>query len=148
MLHEHFLRAIFRWNVRRRLRARPPKVRWVSWDDVALTLCYKPRVVCQRVEFANVQQVIAWKEDLFGQDCINLGFRSAAGLVSVGEDVEGFERVIGELLPERFAGLYEHWYVVVRDPAFERNLTLVWGERTFPDDPVSQENQKQYPRQR
>lgn len=82
-----------------------------------------------RIPIDQIRQVIAWKDDLFGYDSVVVGLRikNDPRFYRVFEEDEGsqaFFRWLGELTDGAWGALWRQ----VTFPAFEYNLTHIWGE--------------------
>ena len=81
------------------------------------------------INWADVREVVAFKEDLFAHDEICVGFRTdeTDSYPRVEEDFVHYEELLQEL-PRRFPGLRTDWFSDVAVPAFAPNWTTLWGE--------------------
>jgi hypothetical protein len=79
--------------------------------------------------WADVREVVAYKEDLFGYDDICVGFRldDTDQYFRVTEEFIHYEELLQEL-PRRFPGIRTDWFNDVAFPAFVPNWTTLWGE--------------------
>ena len=99
----------------------------IRLDDDGFSLMEKTSVFTS-VQWKDVLQIFAFKEDLFSIDLICLGFRTddEGGWQSIDEEMEGYESLLGEI--ERRYGIQsKDWFLKVAVPAFERNFTHLWG---------------------
>ncbi len=82
-----------------------------------------------RIEWADVREVVAFKEDLFGYDEICVGFRThdADSYPRVTEEFVHYQELLQEL-PHKFPGIRTDWFSDVAFPAFVPNWTTLWGE--------------------
>jgi hypothetical protein len=85
-----------------------------------------------RVDWSSVNEVAAFKHDLFGFDEICLGFRcdSDDRFCWVGEEDIGF-RELRAKVEQHFDGIPEDWWSAVTLPAFEENWTSIWKRATI-----------------
>jgi hypothetical protein len=78
--------------------------------------------------WADVKEIVAWKDDVWSNDIICMGFRleDAARYVWCDEECDGW----GELLKkvEQIIGKPDTWWSKVAFPAFETKWTTIWGE--------------------
>jgi hypothetical protein len=81
------------------------------------------------VEWADVREIVAYKEDLLTVDRICIGFRTDATdrYKSVTEEDDHYEVLLTEL-PRQFDGIRTGWFRDVAFPPFFTNRTLLWGE--------------------
>ncbi len=81
----------------------------------------------QRIPFAEVRKVVAFKRDCYTVDSIRMLLETDAGVVEIGEEMAGWEAWTAAL-PERLAGAkrFEEWFFEVAFPAFEENATIVF----------------------
>ena len=82
----------------------------------------------RRVSWSDVEEVYAYKDDLFAFDEIRLGFRIADNGASwtVSESWPGYPELLAAL-PLRFPGIRTDWFSEVAFPAFEAKRTTLWG---------------------
>ena len=85
-----------------------------------------------RVDWSSVNEVAAFKRDLFGIDEICLGFRcdSDDRFWWVGEEDIGFKELRGKV-EQHFDGILEDWWSAVAFPAFEEKWTSIWNRATI-----------------
>ncbi len=83
-----------------------------------------------RILWGSIQEVFAFKQDLFAVDQICLGFRvdDTEGYVWVGEDDNGFKAFRTEI-EMRFPSIDSQWFVKVAQPAFQENRTTLWQRK-------------------
>ena len=96
-----------RWEARGA--RRPVRVEAVAWDSVV--------------------SILAFKVDRWTVDEIRLAFELRDGRrVEISEECGGYPELVREL-PERLVGCaaFEDWWPKVAFPAFEANLTVVFG---------------------
>jgi len=79
------------------------------------------------LEWKNVVEVFAYKDDLFTYDIICIGFRTneAGEYVKVDEESEGYEGLIS-FLPAQFSGIRTDWFSEVAFPAIESCVISLW----------------------
>lgn len=144
-----FGRLARRWRIGRRLRRRHeasvgPGI--LEWTDEELARRLGDGRLAWRIRWHDVREIAAYKQDLFGYDRIWLSLRRTGQppewVECQDEDLK-WEALCFEQLPARFPGLMEHWWTVVAFPAFVTNYTMVWGERTLPDNADSLRRQKE-----
>lgn len=118
-------------KLKRRLSHREPR-REVRSDDAGFEVLIDGRSTA-RVQWTEVLEVFACKDDLFSYDEIRIGFRLAAdgSHQSVGEDFVGYNELLARLRP-RFTGIRDDWFSDVAFPAFATNRTTLWGEPWAP----------------
>lgn len=83
--------------------------------------------VVSEVRWSDVEEVFAFKRDLFSFDLICLGFRTADHhtICEVDEEFTGYKKLVDEL-KSRFPGLKTDWFAEVAFPAFKTNQTILW----------------------
>ena len=105
----------------------------VAIDDTGLEL-WDESCAAQvwRCYWADVKEVVAWKEDCFTSDNICIGFRveEEPQYLQVVEEAEGWQELLAEL-EQRYRIRPEDWWSRVAFPAFRTNWTSLWGVR-FP----------------
>lgn len=81
------------------------------------------------VAWASVQEIFAFKIDLFTCDSLQLGIRvSDDGTYwQVGEDDAGFHKLLAEI-ERRFGIAHDDWYSDVVFPAFAANRRTLWAK--------------------
>jgi hypothetical protein len=80
-----------------------------------------------RVKWADVKEIVAFKEDLFAYDLICLAFRVSDNdeWYKIDEEMEGFGEIL-DPLSEAFPGIPDCWYQDVMHPAFATNAAVLW----------------------
>ena len=80
-----------------------------------------------RLQWTDVNGVVAYKRDLFAYDEICLGFSSPDGGVEVNEQMQGWNTLI-EALPAYLAGVPspDQWWEKVAQPTFATNFTTLF----------------------
>jgi hypothetical protein len=80
------------------------------------------------VRWAQIDQITTRKQDLVTFDAIYLGFRrrDTDRWLKVPEDCAGFMD-LAEEMRRRFPSIPSGWYLQVMQPAFQTNLTLLYG---------------------
>jgi hypothetical protein len=93
-----------------------------------------------KIDWSSVNEVAAFKHDLFGFDEICLAFRcdSDDKFWWVGEEDIGFKDLQARV-ERRFDGILKDWWSAVAFPAFEENWTSIWIRAT----PESNEEEAQ-----
>ncbi len=86
------------------------------------------------VRWADVKEIVAFKEDIFAYDLICLAFRVSdeGECFEIDEEMPGYKSVL-MALPAAFEGIRTDWFQEVAVPAFERNPTTLW--RSDAQDP-------------
>ncbi len=81
------------------------------------------------IEWSDVREVVAFKEDRFAYDEICVGFRTddSDSYRNVTEEFVHYRELLEEL-PRRFPGIRTDWFSDVAFPAFVPNWTTLWGE--------------------
>jgi hypothetical protein len=81
-----------------------------------------------RVDWSSVNEIVAFKHDLFGFDEIYLGFQCECDdrFWWVGEEDIGFKE-LQATVEQRFDGILEGWWSDVAFPAFKENWTSIWS---------------------
>lgn len=81
----------------------------------------------QRIPFAEVRKVVAFKRDCYTVDSISMLLVTDAGVVEISEEMSGWEAWTAAL-PERLSGAkrFEEWFFEVAFPAFEENATILF----------------------
>jgi hypothetical protein len=85
---------------------------------------------CQfEVVWADVREVVAYKEDCFCYDEICVGFRvdDSDNYFRVMESSLNYELLLKEL-PQKCPGVREDWFEEVAFPAFAPNWTRLWSK--------------------
>ncbi|WP_367871957.1 hypothetical protein [Luteolibacter sp. Populi] len=82
-----------------------------------------------RVDWAEVGEIVASKEDLFSVDEICVGFRYADSddYQCVDESDAGYKELLAAL-ELNFPGIKTDWFSDVAFPAFETNWTVLWSK--------------------
>ena len=106
----------------------PRETREVAWDDAGFEVREHGRVLV-RVQWQDIREIFAYKEDRFTVDDICLGFRAREDDIfyMVSEDFVGYRPFLTHL-EQRFSGIRTDWFSEVAFPAFEPNRTTLWGE--------------------
>lgn len=105
------------------------ETREVVCDESGFTLAERGEIV-GRVDWSDVLEVFAYKEDLGHFDTICVGFRTRdeGTLCLVSEDFIGYKELVAEL-ERRFSGIRADWFAQVAFPAFAPNKTVLWEKR-------------------
>lgn len=87
--------------------------------------------VSDRLEWASVLEVFAFKDDVFGTDIICIGFRTddMGFHWKIDEEYEGYKD-LKTFLPEVFPGIRTDWFSDVAFPPLATCLTSLWGEQS------------------
>jgi len=82
------------------------------------------------VKWSDVEEIRAYKADLFSYDliCWGFGLRGEDALVEVNEEMAGFER-LQEAVGARYGVALEDWWSRVAFPAFATNMTVIWSRQ-------------------
>ncbi len=93
-----------------------------------------------RIEWADVREIVAFKEDIFSYDEICVGFRVADEDTywRVTEEFTGYTELLQEL-ETRFPRIRTEWFKEVAFPAFVPNWTVLWGT-PFPPEKRAAKN--------
>ena len=85
--------------------------------------------VALHIEWADVREIVAFKEDLVAYDEICVGFRTddTGQFWRVTEKSHHYQELLEEL-PSRFAGIRTYWFSEVAFPGLVPNWTTLWGE--------------------
>jgi hypothetical protein len=85
----------------------------------------------QHIRWADVVEIVAYKEDLLAVDDIRLGFRlgGQSDYFAISEDLNGFNDLL-EMLPAHFPGIRTDWFGDVAFPAFAENWTVIWTKNS------------------
>jgi len=123
-----FIQKMFLWF---RKPERPKPV--IRMEKSGFSVTEDDKVVFH-IMWADVREVVAYKEDLFGYDVICVGFRTddTDSYPRVTEEFVHYEELIQEL-PREFPGFRTDWFADVAFPAFVPNWTTLWGEPFVPD---------------
>ncbi|QQS09669.1 MAG: hypothetical protein IPK69_03345 [Phycisphaerales bacterium] len=119
-------RRIIEWLQSRRERD-TTKASWVvMWDNVSVWVRLNGEVV-QRCRWDEVRQIVAYKDDVWAYDIINVAFVTQDECLAfrADEEFEGFCEFMLEF-QRRFPDHNKEWYRQVMIPAFERCWTVVW----------------------
>ena len=97
----------------------------VEFDDCGFRLIQQQKVL-REVRWADIQEIVAFKRDLFSYDAICLGFRidERDHFVEVAEDYPGYKPFLSTV-EQRFP-LKDDWWREVAFPAFATNWTTIW----------------------
>lgn len=118
----------------------------LEWNNEELIRRLGDGRLTWRIRWKDVREIVAYKQDLFGYDRIWLSLRrdgQPPEWVECQDADDRWEALCFEQLPAHFPGLMEHWWTVVAFPAFVTNYTMVWGDRTEPDDADSLRRQSE-----
>lgn len=96
-------------------------------DATGFSLIHNDSVLF-RLPWTEVQEIIAYKEDWLTIDCVCLGFRvSDDGFYyRVDEEIIGWDSLVKQL-EQVYPNLTRTWWRDVAFPAFQTNLTTIWG---------------------
>ena len=124
------VKALFE-RIQERFRRREEKA-ILSWNDTSFCVHARGKLVAQ-VDWAEVLEIVAWKEDLFTYDIICLGFRvrEDGAYWQINEEFDGYSEFHTEL-NRRFPEIKPDWVMDVAFPAFARNRMTLWrrGQRS------------------
>ncbi len=83
-----------------------------------------------RVDWCSVEQIVAYKVDLFSIDlmCLRLMLSPTGSEVEIRENDRGWQTVV-DAIARRFE-FSETWWSRVAFPAFEGNVTVLWEQKT------------------
>jgi len=90
-----------------------------------LSICNKKGEPLSAFRWDKVDEIQTYKHDNFVTDEICLAFVIGDRLFEVSEEDQGFKQIM-EVLPDRFPGLSESWYLDVMEPAFASNHRVLW----------------------
>jgi len=86
-----------------------------------------------KISWFELNEIIAFKKDLFAYDLICLGFRTNGdSFWEVDEECIGYTELLKEL-EKQFPGFRTDWFAQVANPAFALNRTTLW-ERTLSEE--------------
>ncbi len=77
-----------------------------------------------RSEWRDIVRVTAFKRDLFSVDLVCLMLESAAGMLEVNEQMDGYAAFEAQL--EQALGIGAAWKLAVLFPAFETNAAVIY----------------------
>jgi hypothetical protein len=79
------------------------------------------------LRWSDVEEVHAYKRDLFTTDLICLAFKRCEKeeYFEIHEEMAGYHDLL-EVLPSHLAGFTSEWFVSVAVPAFEANHQVIW----------------------
>lgn len=103
-------------------------------DEVGVRLRdVKSQADVWRVQWADVREIAAWKDDVFCYDIICMGFRigDEDAFFECDEKRAGWDALNAALL-DRFGVRWENWFSVVAYPAFVLNWTVLWHRSEAP----------------
>lgn len=86
---------------------------------------------CAELRWSEVEQVHAYKRDLFTTDLICLGFKKSGKeeYYEIHEEMAGYHDLL-EVLPSCLAGFTLEWFPSVAFPAFKTNHRVIWKRVT------------------
>jgi hypothetical protein len=81
-----------------------------------------------QIEWASIDEIIAWKRDLLTVDCICMGFAWAGSdvLKIVDEEMIGWDELQAAIEQRLGVKYAEGWWREVAIPAFAENRRIVW----------------------
>jgi len=103
-----------------------PSKRGVRFDERGFSVI-EDGGVSTGMAWNDVAKIFVVKIDLFSYDEVRLGFgsRHAGRVVETGEDDEGFDPFVEEVL-KRYPSIPRDWLTEVAYPPFEENLRILW----------------------
>ena len=89
----------------------------------------KDNVCIWQISWADVKEIVAWKDDVWAYDIICIGFRigDAPEYLWCDEENAGWDELSKKLAT--MAGVEADWWRKVAFPAFAANWTTIWWER-------------------
>jgi hypothetical protein len=119
-----------RWleTLRRWFKKTPARTPWIALAPHGFSVLDVPTPLFE-VAWADVREIVAYKEDLFSYDEICLGFRTdaAANYWRLTEEFSNYKILLLEL-ERRFPDIRTDWFHEVAYPEFATNWTTLWGE--------------------
>jgi hypothetical protein len=112
--------------------------RWRRWgvheEGISITGAQVPPV---QLKWADIEQVVAFKRDLYVHDqlCLGLAIKGRDGVLPLEEDNPDWGEVVQQL-EARFP-LPENWKGQVMHPPFETRWTVLWPDPSAKPDPHS-----------
>ncbi len=87
-------------------------------------------ICIEKFAWESVLEIFAFKVDLFSIDEICIGFRidDEGTYNEINEEMHGYNELLN-FLTVQFYGIKENWFSEVAHPAFETNLTSLWGNK-------------------
>ena len=103
-----------------------PKYGTVYEDTIHLKIA-GPKGNTAAVKWDDIEEVHAFKRDLFTFDLICLSFKKAGReeYYEISEDMVGYHDLL-EILPRRLRSFNMEWFLSVASPAFETNHRIIW----------------------
>ena len=103
-----------------------PEKPHINLTSLGYSLRKAGKVVAE-VCWSDVNEIFAFKQDVFSYDLICLGFRlrDSDTICEVDEECAGYKQLVSEL-ETRFPGLKTDWFAEVAFPAFKTNQTILW----------------------
>jgi hypothetical protein len=103
----------------------------IDFDECALTVTTTYSHASEsrsRLQWQNVNGVVACKRDLITSDLICVGFSSPDGGIEVNEEMKGWQAFV-EVLPTHLPGVppYAEWWARVAQPPFATNATKLFS---------------------
>lgn len=103
--------------------------------DVEGVRKYSDGTLLFAVAWRDVEEVVAWKEDNFAFDTINLGFRrkGSTEILAFDEDEDKVNWLpLVDSIEKRFA-VSSEWLNSIAVPAFETKWSSLWGKPSNPE---------------
>ncbi|MEX2558701.1 MAG: hypothetical protein WD403_02250 [Pirellulales bacterium] len=82
-----------------------------------------------RIRWAEVDEIVAWKDDVWAYDIICIGLRSGQKQYRCDEEQHGWHDLL-RTIERLFAIRRDDWWRRVALPAFETSLTVIWRRGT------------------
>lgn len=97
------------------------------YDDIAYLKITGPKGDTKTLKWSDVEEVHAFKADLFHIDLICLSFKKSDGkeYYEINEDMVGYRDVL-EILPKRLPNYDPGWFSSVAYPVFTPNHRVIW----------------------
>jgi hypothetical protein len=102
-------------------------------EEESLTIITKKERL--KIEWADIDEVHAFKRDISTVDLICLAFkrRDRDEYLEVHEEMSGYRDML-KVLPEHLPGYSDAWFSEVAFPAFATNHRVVWKSRSEPNE--------------
>lgn len=99
----------------------------ISVDDAGVSEVSPTGKTMQHVRWDEVEEIAAWKVDLYSYDVIRIGVRPTElrGSLTFDEEQDAWETFLN-MLNQRFTLQPPDWWSAVAFPAFQQNLTILW----------------------
>jgi hypothetical protein len=104
----------------------------INENGFHLTIDRRKKKYEEQVKWNEVEEIVAFKRDLFAYDLICLGFKISRDYntieVEVNEHMLGFDNLM-KAVENQFGVRNEDWFRQVAVPAFAVNMTTIWPKK-------------------